>query len=319
MDMRQLKYFLKVADLGSISKASDHLHVAQSAVSMQIAGLEQELGSQLFLRRSTGVELTEPGRLLYRHARLILRQVEIAQEDVAKASDEPAGTVTLGLPSAVVEIVGMAMIQACKERLPMVRLQIIEGLSVLLGEFTLSGRLDMSILFVEHAQRGLEVLPILDEELFYVCSPKSDFVLEGRKGITLLEALRTPIVAPAVGNSMRAVVDAACAIEELSFEPVAEIDSLMLLKACVIQNIAATFLPNIAATFLPSSVALKEEAAGELSVLKVRTEKFTRPVSICTSSLNAASSASEAVYQMLKNVTANLVRSGLWQGARLRA
>jgi LysR family nitrogen assimilation transcriptional regulator len=110
---------------------------------------------------------------------------------------------------------------------------------------------------------------------------------------------------------MRAVVDAACAIEELSFEPVAEIDSLMLLKACVIQNIAATFLP--------SSVALKEEAAGELSVLKVRTEKFTRPVSICTSSLNAASSASEAVYQMLKNVTANLVRSGLWQGARLRA
>jgi DNA-binding transcriptional LysR family regulator len=311
MDMRQLKYFLKVADLGSISKASDHLHVAQSAVSMQIAGLEQELGSQIFLRRSTGVELTEPGRLLYRHARLILRQVEIAQEDVAKASDEPAGTVTLGLPSAVVEIVGMAMIQACKERLPMVRLQIIEGLSVLLGEFTLSGRLDMSILFVEHAQRGLEVLPILDEELFYVCSPKSDFVLEGRKGITLSEALQTPIVAPAVGNSMRAVVDAACAIEQLSFEPVAEIDSLMLLKACVIQNIAATFLP--------SSVALKEEAAGELSVLKVRAEKFTRPLSICTSSLNAASSASEAVYQMLKNVTANLVRSGVWQGARLRA
>jgi LysR family nitrogen assimilation transcriptional regulator len=311
MDMRQLKYFLKVADLGSISKASDHLHVAQSAVSMQIAGLEQELGSQLFLRRSTGVELTEPGRLLYRHARLILRQVEIAHEDVAKASDEPAGTVTLGLPSAVVEIVGMAMIQACKERLPMVRLQIIEGLSVLLGEFTLSGRLDMSILFVEHAQRGLEVLPILDEELFYVCSPKSDFVLEGRKGITLSEALQTPIVAPAVGNSMRAVVDAACAIEQLSFEPLAEIDSLMLLKACVIQNIAATFLP--------SAVALKEEAAGDLSVLRVRTEKFTRPVSICTSSLNAASSASEAVYQMLKNVMTNLVRTGVWQGARLRA
>lgn len=138
MDMRQLKYFLKVADLGSISKASDYLHVAQSAVSMQIAGLEQELGSPLFLRRSTGVELTEPGRLLYRHARLILRQVQIAHEDVAKASVEPAGTVTLGLPSAVVEIVGLAMIQACKEKLPMVRLQIIEGLSVLLGEFTQS-------------------------------------------------------------------------------------------------------------------------------------------------------------------------------------
>ncbi|WP_248558538.1 LysR substrate-binding domain-containing protein [Paraburkholderia terrae] len=310
MDIRQLKYFLKVADLGSISKASDHLHVAQSAVSMQIAGLEQELGSQLFLRRSTGVELTEPGRLLYRHARLILRQVEIAHDDVAKASEEPAGTITLGLPSAIAEIVGMAMIRACKERLPMVRLQIIEGLSVLLGEFTLSGRLDISILFVEHASRGLEILPVLDEELFYICSPRSTFALEHRKSITLSEAVQTPIVAPAVGNSMRAVVDAACTAEELRFEPVVEIDSLTLLKACVIQDVAATFLP--------SSVAVKEEAAGELHVLKVRTEKFTRPLSICTSSLNAASSASEAVYQLLKGVMTDLVRSGVWQGASLR-
>ncbi len=310
MDMRQLKYFLKVADLGSISKASDYLHVAQSAVSMQIAGLEQELGSPLFLRRSTGVELTEPGRLLYRHARLILRQVQIAHEDVAKASVEPAGTVTLGLPSAVVEIVGLAMIQACKEKLPMVRLQIIEGLSVLLGEFTLSGRLDISILFIEHAQRGLEILPILDEELFYVCSPRSKFALEGRKSITLSEALQTPIVAPATGNSMRAVVDAVCAAQALVFEPVAEIDSLQLVKACVMRDMAATFLP--------SSVIVKEEAADDLYVVKVRAENFTRPLSICTSTLNAASSASEAVYQMLKNVTTDLVRSGVWQGAYLR-
>ncbi|SAK82428.1 LysR family transcriptional regulator [Caballeronia catudaia] len=310
MDMRQLKYFLKVADLGSISKASDHLHVSQSAISAQIAGLEQELGSRLLLRRATGVELTDPGRLLYRHARLILRQVEIAQDDVARASEEPSGTVTLGLPSAIAEIVGMAMIRACREKLPAVRLQIIEGLSVLLGEFTLSGRLDISILFVEHAPRGLETVPVLDEELFYVCSPRSSFAMEGKKNVTLSEALETPVVAPAIGNSMRAVVEAACAVEGLQFKPAAEIDSLALLRACAMQDIAATFLP--------SSVVVKEEAAGELYVLKVRSQNFTRPISICTSAMSATSSASEAVFQLLRNITTDLVRSGVWQGAKLR-
>lgn len=310
MDMRQLKYFLKVADLGSISKAGEHLHVAQSAVSMQISGLEQELSSQLFLRRSTGVELTDAGLLLYRHARLILRQVEIAHDDVANASEEPAGTVTLGLPSAMAEIVGIALIRACKEKLPMVRLRIIEGLSVLLGEFTLSGRIDMSILFVEDASRGLEILPVLDEELFYICSPRHTLASGHRSSIALSEAVKTPIVAPSAGNSMRAVVDAACEAQGLRFEPTLEVDSLTLLKACVIEDLAATFLPF--------SAAVKEKVAGELHVLKVRAEKFTRTLSICTSSLSAASSASEAVYQLLKSVMTDLVRSGAWKGATLR-
>jgi DNA-binding transcriptional LysR family regulator len=311
MDMRQLRYFLKVADLGGISKASSQLHVTQSAISAQIAALEEELGSQLFLRRARGVEITEAGRLLYRHARLILRQAEIAQEEVAHVGEVPSGTVSLGLPSAMVEMVGVAMIRACRERLPRIRLRIVEGVSAFLAEFTSSGRLDVSILFVEEAPRGLSVVPLLDEELFYVCSPRSDFARMSKVALTLIEAVKTPLVMPEVGNSMRLVVDTACASEGISIEPAVELDSLTLLKACVKQDIASTFLPW--------SVVAKEEAAEEVHVMKVKAHPFSRPLSICTSSQGARSTASNAITDLLRTVINNLVASGAWQGVTLRS
>jgi LysR family nitrogen assimilation transcriptional regulator len=89
MELRQLRYFLKVADLGSISKAAVQLSIAQSAVSQQVSALEHGLRAKLFIRRSNGVELTEAGRLLYRHAQTITRQVQSAEDDVTTASGSP--------------------------------------------------------------------------------------------------------------------------------------------------------------------------------------------------------------------------------------
>jgi DNA-binding transcriptional LysR family regulator len=208
------------------------------------------------------------------------------------------------------EMLGIAMFRACQEKLPLVNLQIVEGLSVFLQEFTLSGRLDMCVLFLDHAVRGLEIQTMFDEELFYVCSPQSHFASKMIKSISLEEALETKLVMPSIGNSMRLVVDSACSLAQLSFKPVAELDSLTLLKACVTQNIAATFLPW--------AIVAKEEAASEVHVLKVRAPNFTRPLSICTSSLNATSAAADAVHKLLLTVMVRLVTEGVWQGTKLR-
>ncbi|WP_182913783.1 LysR substrate-binding domain-containing protein [Sphingobium terrigena] len=307
--MRQLKYFLKVADVGGISKASIQLNVTQSAVSAQIASLEDELGSTLFLRRSRGVEITDAGRILYRHARTILRQSEIAREEVAHSEGVPSGTVSLGLPSAMAEMVGMAMIRACAERLPLVRLRIVEGVSSLLVDFMSSGRLDISILFVGQAPAGLKAMPVLEEELFYVCSPRSAYATAGKTAITLADAVQTPLVMPEVGNSMRRIVDAACAKAGIGIEPVAELDSLILLKACVAQDVASTFLPW--------SVVSKEEAAGDVHVMRVKTPAFSRPLSICTSSQGARGIATDVVTVLLRTVIIDLVKGGAWQGVTL--
>ena len=85
MNLRRLQYFVKIVDIGSLTQAADILHVAQPALSQQLATLEGEVRQQLLLRTKRGVTPTEAGKVLYRHAQLILRQCEQAQVDMNAA------------------------------------------------------------------------------------------------------------------------------------------------------------------------------------------------------------------------------------------
>lgn len=79
MNLRRLKYFVKIVDIGSLTQAAEVLHIAQPALSQQVATLEGELDQQLLIRTKRGVTPTEAGKILYTHARTILRQCEQAQ------------------------------------------------------------------------------------------------------------------------------------------------------------------------------------------------------------------------------------------------
>ena len=82
MNLRRLKYFVKIVDIGSLTQASEILHIAQPALSQQLATLEGEFQQQLLVRTKRGVTPTEAGKVLYRHAQIILRQFEQARSDV---------------------------------------------------------------------------------------------------------------------------------------------------------------------------------------------------------------------------------------------
>ena len=311
MELRQLRYFLKVADLGSISKAAGQLSIAQSAVSQQVSALEHSLQARLFIRRSSGVELTEAGRLLYRHAQTIGRQVQSATDDVSTASGSPTGSVSVGLPAAVLQRLGMPLLAAVLARHPGISLRLVDGTSALLEEFALNGRLDMAVLFLSEPAKGLEVLPLLDEDLHYVAATTAPWARGLDDEVSLAEASRLPFVVPGPGNSMRRVVEGAFARAGLPLAPIAELDSLTLLKDCAVSGIAGTFLPR--------SVVSAEEDAGQLKVRRVRSGLFTRTVAVCTFDSGAMSLAAEAVHAMLQEQVRLLVRSGAWRGATLRA
>ena len=92
MNFRRLKYFVKIVDIGSLTQAAEVLHIAQPALSQQVATLEGELNQQLLIRTKRGVTPTDAGKILYTHARAILRQCEQAQlavHNVGKALSEP--------------------------------------------------------------------------------------------------------------------------------------------------------------------------------------------------------------------------------------
>src|SRR5580698_261559 len=101
MDLRQLRYFVGIVQAGSLSRAADQLHVAQSAVSHHLNSLESELDRQLLTRGPKGIILTEAGNILYRHAEAILRYVESAKQAAMGALNVPSGRVAIGFPVTI--------------------------------------------------------------------------------------------------------------------------------------------------------------------------------------------------------------------------
>jgi LysR family nitrogen assimilation transcriptional regulator len=118
MDVRQLRYFVSIVDAGSLSKAAQKLFIAQPSLSQQIAGLEIELKTKLLLRSAQGVMPTTAGSVLYRHARLVLRQMEQIRADVRDDSGGEAGTVAVGLPTSIAAILATPLLCASANGFP---------------------------------------------------------------------------------------------------------------------------------------------------------------------------------------------------------
>jgi LysR family nitrogen assimilation transcriptional regulator len=100
MEFRQFKYFLEIADRKSLSRAAEQLHIAQSALSRQVAELESELGVKLLVRSRNGVTTTEAGQVFYEYAQGILKQIRDAREAVLRSSDTVVGSVVVALPQS---------------------------------------------------------------------------------------------------------------------------------------------------------------------------------------------------------------------------
>src|SRR6202051_2943882 len=168
MDLRQLRYFVGIVQAGSLSRAADQLHVAQSAISHHLANLESELDRQLLTRGPKGVILTDAGNILYRHAEAILRHVETAKQDAVSALNVPSGRVSIGFPAVLAPILSYDLFMRVRTVYPQILLHLSDANSWLLHERLVNGRLDIAVLFVDQPERGLAVEPLLHEEFFYV-------------------------------------------------------------------------------------------------------------------------------------------------------
>jgi LysR family nitrogen assimilation transcriptional regulator len=168
MNLKQLEYFVSVAEWGSFSKAARALNVAQPALSRQVRALETDLREPLLLRNGRGVALTEAGQRLLAHGNSILQQVSLAREDMGAKRGEPAGRIAIALPPSISRQLTLPLIDAFKRDLPKARLAVVEGLSADIAEWIATGRVDMGLLYNPQAQPALEVTPILEEPLCLV-------------------------------------------------------------------------------------------------------------------------------------------------------
>jgi LysR family transcriptional regulator, nitrogen assimilation regulatory protein len=241
MDLKQLDYFVHVAELGSFTRAATQLAVVQSALSRQVRSLEVELRQPLFERTGRGVTLTEAGKRLLEHGRGILQQVERARLDIENQRGAATGRLVIGLPPSVSRTLTGPLVAAFRQRFPKATLSVVEGLSTYVMEWLAIGRVDCAVVYNVASSAAVDLMPVLHEQLYLVSARQAARGGRARPvgvrastaaakligpAVTLNEVADHELVIPSRPHSIRMLLEAALANEGRRARVALEIESI---------------------------------------------------------------------------------------------
>jgi LysR family nitrogen assimilation transcriptional regulator len=282
MNLKQLEYFVHVAELGSFSKAAVMLDIAQPALSRQVRGLETELRQQLFLRNGRGVALTEAGKRLFDHSVAIMQLVSHAREDLGANRDAPVGRVTIGLPPSIGRQLTLPLIDRFKRELPTARLAVVEGLSTHIVEWVTTGRVDVGLVYNPDAQAGIEITPLLQEALALVSpAPKGKRARTAPPVPLPIKELSTyPLIVPERVHAMRRLLETQAALAGVKLDIAWEVSSVpsIIDLVCAGYGHAVLTASGVAASARASELVVRKLVEPTpLSVLCLAVSAHKRP------------------------------------------
>ncbi|MEZ5606335.1 MAG: LysR substrate-binding domain-containing protein [Burkholderiaceae bacterium] len=295
MDLRQLEYFVGVAELGSFSRAALALEVAQPALSRQVRLLEVELRQSLLQRHGRGAVPTEAGLVLLEHARGILHQVGRARDELARLRGGLTGHVAVGLPPSVARALAVPLVRAFGQQLPEARLSIAEALSTNMQEQLASGRLDIAVLYNARPVPGLEITPLAVDELMLVQGARAPRHAPSGTPVTLDELARLPLVIPSRPNAIRMHVEHQLAAVGGQPEVALEIDGVAAILDLVADGAGSAVLSRhaLAAGARPDIFQLRPIETGPGQRLQI-------PLFAALSALRPGTGAQRAVLALLQ-------------------
>lgn len=311
MDIRQLRYFVAIAEQGSFSRAAAQLHVAQPALSLHVRNMETDLKVQLLHRSPKGVTPTEAGAILLRNARIILDQIAIAEEEIRGHESDPAGEVRLGLPGTVSEVLSVPLITATHQRYPKIKIRIAEAMSGFVLEWMREARIDLAILYRDVTDHGIETVRLLEEELCLLGPARA----AGEPGLpppgealSFAEAARLPLILPGPSHGLRELLARQALTVDIKLNTVIDIDSYGNIKELVRDGFGYSILPT-------NSVA-REAQAGELRRWPIASPAVRRAVHLAYSVERPMTNAVAAIQALACEVLRDLARTGRWAGAQ---
>ena len=241
MDVRQLRYFVRIVELGSFSRAAEALHVAQPALGMQIRKLEDELHTQLLSRHSRGVEPTPAGSLLKDRAVAILDQVRDAKQAVRDFEGPPNGIVKIGITPSTCAAIPVRLVQRCAAELQNVRVEVQEAMTATMLDWIRDERIDLGLLytFVEKPEHVVSET-LLQENVAFL---QGKAALPADPTVTLSEVCQHPLVMPAPPHHLRQRMQELAGQAGLELPVRYEIGAIGTIVEMVEQNIACAVLP----------------------------------------------------------------------------
>ncbi len=303
MDLKQLEYFVRVAELGSFTRAAIALDVAQPALSRQVRLLEVELRQTLLTRNGRGAVPTEAGKLLLAHGRGILHQVERAKEELGRVRGSLAGRVAVGLPTSVARMVTVPLTRAFRQQMPDATISISEGLSVAMQDSLVNGRLDIAVLYNAQSSAEIETAPLQDEDLMLVQMRPPGLLEDPAPGpIALREVAQLPLVIPSRPNAIRMQVESEMANIGCRPQIALEIDGVSAILDLVADGAGSAVLSRnaVAHSVRPSA----------FSVRAIHEPLLRTKLSLATSSLRPTTLTQQATLALIRQTVEVVMRNG---------
>lgn len=295
MELRHLRYFVAMADTGSLMKAAERLHVAQPALSVHLANLEGELGTKLVTRSNRGVTLTEDGAVLYERAVQILRYQREMIVELKGRNKKPSGRVSVGMLSTMPALMSHRLCQSVRERLPDVRLYLLEASSWALYEWLLEGRIDMAMLFSLPDMPELETIPLLRED-FYLVGPGHE--VGGKAEVQFEDLLNYRLATSSPTSTWRKALDDAAERHGRAFTPQIETESVQALKALAMSGECHSLMPG--------SCIIEEARLGLLTARRVIDPEMQGTMSLASLASRPLGLAAAGVRDIIREIAETL-------------
>lgn len=299
MDLKQMQYFLCLAQEGNVTRAARQLNIVQPALSMQIAKLEKSLDKTLFYRGSRGMLLTPAGEVLAQRIAPIVTEIERVRDEMAQLDGKVAGRVNIGMITSAAQSTLPASSAKVAAQYPQIHLLVCEGYSQSMLEWVTAGQLDIAIVNTPAPRLPPTARHILDEEMMLAYGASNKMALPKVVSFDRLESL--DIVIPSRRHGLRRVLDDAAAEAGFSLKPRLEIDTLSAICEVVATTNLLTILPGIA---LQSALA-----ANRIKARRLRNPSIVRSVAWVTNPRRNVSAAMTAVMEIIAEDLTNAAAS----------
>lgn len=307
MDIKQLRYFIAIAEEGSLSAASHKLRVAQPSLSQHVINLENELEVKLLDRSPRGVSLTEAGTLLLEHARGISTSVDHCREVVRQSGGVPSGSVAFGFPPSISMVLSVPLAETVRVELPNVRLRAIEAMSGFIKTWVEDETVDLGFVYDIEGKRHFNATHLLDETLHFFSAPDA-WPLDTAPGspVPFEKIQNLDLVLPSAHHGLRSAVERYAAEVGIVLNVVIEMDALTQIKELVARGSGYTILSPAA--------AVGSVNRGELIGSPIVRPALIRPIYLVRNPARPQSHACREVERITMSVVQDLVKRGIWEG-----
>ena len=309
MDLKQLKTFIRVAETGSLSKASDRLRLAQPALSRHIKLLEQAVRAPLFVRSGRGMLLTDAGQRLLNRVAGLVYQLESSLDEVRSSGAMPSGTVAFGMMPTVSYLLAARLMRRVAEELPAVSLRVVDGYAGHLIDWLQRGEIDATLLYGPASDFHARTTSLAFEELVLVGPTAASEVRTDSISTKMLAGF--DLVLPSRPHGLRAVAEAAARKAGVELKVRFEADSFHVLKELVEIGLGRTLLPR--------SAIHREETAGHLQAIRIRNPKIMREIVLALPPSRSDTRATVAVVALVRDEIDRMIVSGEWAAVRAGA